>query len=266
MGSTPVVALSAERQQRGGALRQVAVLWALVLADTPLTLNEVARAVGAPRTSVHRTLTLLLHDGWVLAGGRPQRYWPSWKVVELGFHVARRQRLRPLLLDAALELARAVALPVFFGFYEHGEMVYTDYVDVRDGRVRPRLIASRFPAALTAYGRAVLAYQPPEELERALRLDLARHTPRAVPTRAELERVLRRIRARGYELSDRAHDPGIHGLAVPVREGQERATAALGVRLAGSVHGDAPAAILKPALAAAQRVAAELRDDPRLFP
>jgi IclR family pca regulon transcriptional regulator len=258
--------VAADDGAESGALRQVSLLWLLAQAEQPPTLNEVALALQAPRSSVHRLLHSLVGEGWVTSSGRPKRYAPSWKVVELGFQVARTHRARQVLVDAALDLAANVQSPVFLGFYEAGDMVYTDYVDVRGERVLPRLIATRFPAALTAYGRVALAYQPEDEVDRALRPDLSQFSRRPVPSRADLERVLSRVREQGYDVSQRGRDPGILGLAVPVFEGPSRVVAALGVRLQDPERNDSLQRVLGPALSAAQQAAADLRYEPSLFP
>jgi DNA-binding IclR family transcriptional regulator len=256
----------ADEAPEGGALRQISLLWLLAQADQPLTLNEVALALQAPRSSVHRLLHSLVGEGWVIGSGRPKRYAPSWKVVELGFQVARKHRARQVLVDAAIDLAAVVQSPVFLGFYERGDMLYTDYIDVRGERVLLRLIATRFPAVLTAYGRVALAYQPGDEVDRALRPDLTQLSRRPVPSRADLERVLSRIREQGYDVSQRGRDPGILGVAVPVFEGPNLVVAALGVRLQDPQRDESHQRVLGPALSAAQQAAADLRYEPSLFP
>ena len=54
-------------------------------------------------------------------------------------------------------------------------------------------------------------------------------TPRWRPDRAELDRALRDVRARGWALADEDLAPGVRSVATGVRDGQGRVVAAVNV-------------------------------------
>ena len=91
-------------------------------------------------------------------------------------------------------------------------------------------IGTRFPAAATSLGKVLLAGLPPAELDAVLaEPSRAGVQPRWQPHRAELDAVLREVRARGWALTDEQLAPGIRSVAAPLRDGGGRVIAAMNV-------------------------------------
>lgn len=91
-------------------------------------------------------------------------------------------------------------------------------------------IGTRFPAVATSMGKVLLAACEPDELTAVLahpgRSGIA---PRWQPDRAELDRVLREVRARGWAAADQDLAAGIRSVATGVRDGDGRVVAAINV-------------------------------------
>lgn len=247
-----------DKRQRKGAIRHLAVLSALAKAGAPLTLNETALALGAPRPSVHRLLTSLVHDGWLTISGSPRRYAPSLRVVELGFLVARQNHVRDVLLEAATELARLVQIKTYVALYEDGDVLFTDWVDVRGNRLIPELSGIRLPAPINVCGRVLLAYQPRTEIDRALSRELPQLTERTKTSRDEILSILSLIRERGYDVMDRENSAGVSGVAVPVFEDTDQIVASLGILIPGPLREAAVTPLLEPAFRIAQQASHDL--------
>jgi DNA-binding IclR family transcriptional regulator len=246
------------RDEQAGGTRHLAVLSALAEAGTALTLNEIALAVGVPRPSVHRLLGALVQQRWLTVHGSPRRYAPSWKVVELGFQVARRNRVREVLTQAAMNLAASVRSRSYVAFYEDGDVVFTDCVDVRGEQLMPLLMGLRLPAAINVCGRALLTFQSAEEIERALCRELPQMTERTITSKQEIMNRLTIVRQRGYDVMDRENTPGVSGVAVPVFDSSREAIAALGVLIPGQLREEAVDRLLDPTLRVAQQASADL--------
>jgi IclR family pca regulon transcriptional regulator len=91
-------------------------------------------------------------------------------------------------------------------------------------------IGTRFPAPATSLGKVLLAGLPPAELDAILaEPSRAGVRPRWQPDRAELDGVLREVRAKGWALTDEQLAPGIRSVAAPLRDGGGRVIAAMNV-------------------------------------
>ncbi len=91
-------------------------------------------------------------------------------------------------------------------------------------------VGTRFPAAATSLGKVLLAGLPPADVDTALgQPSRAGVQARWRPDRAELDDVLREVRARGWALTDEQLAPGIRSVAAPLRDAKGRALAAMNV-------------------------------------
>ena len=91
-------------------------------------------------------------------------------------------------------------------------------------------IGTRFPAVPTSLGKVLLAGLPAEDLDSVLaQPGRSGVQPRWQPARAELDAVLREVRAKGWALTDEQLAPGIRSVAAPLRDGAGRVIAALNV-------------------------------------
>src|SRR5262249_51367396 len=102
------------------------VLWFLTHAPEPATLAEIVRGTGHSRTTADRTLGRLCEAGWVSQEGRPKRFAPGMRVALMGMAMLRLNRARELALRYARELAQTARNSVGIGFYEKGDVIFTD--------------------------------------------------------------------------------------------------------------------------------------------
>lgn len=263
-----MVAEAVSRQPRvkaeteGRNLRHLEVLALLAEFDGPVGLTELADGLGIPLPSAHRLLGQLVKSGWVVITGKPRRYAPSLRVLELGFAMARANRPRNVLLDVAIPLVRKLNYPVWIGFYEQGDIVYTDWVEMRDGDVVTKVSGVRAPAGPHPGGRLLLAYRSAEEVEAALSRPLPQvQGASAVRTAEEMRAAIDAARERGYVVWDGEMGPVLSGLVVPVFGRREEAIGVLNVCIPGQLRDDVIESILGPALASAQQASGVLGFD-----
>jgi DNA-binding IclR family transcriptional regulator len=204
-----------------------------LLADSggaPQPLTEIARTLGAAKSSTSNVCTVLEESGLIQRRGAG--YVLGRRTVELGgAYLAGFDQVREFyrICSESPVLARElVQIAVLDG---------TDvlYLARHEGRAPLRLtagIGDRFPAALTAVGNALLAELPPGEVEARYgpRPDIPRLTDRSTTTLAGLHAKLDATRARGFALDEGEVFPNVVGLAltVPARTSGEQ-TLAIGV-------------------------------------
>jgi DNA-binding IclR family transcriptional regulator len=193
-----------------------------------LSLAELTRHLGLPKTSVHRVCGTLVERGWLLRDASG--------VYSLG--------IRALGLGAA-----AAELPIVVAFRpvaaellaRHNETVCLALLDgdaslfvAKAETTHPvRLVTavgSRLPAFAAASGRVLLADLPGEAVEIAY-AGRSLVTPTGVDLGGVLDllRLLARARDDGFAENVEETALGLHCLAVPVRNGRGRALAAMTV-------------------------------------
>jgi IclR family acetate operon transcriptional repressor len=234
-----------------GSLRALAVLELLAKATEPVTLTDLARWIDAPRPTIHGVLSTLVADGWVVSEGQPKRYRAAWRVAALGLAVARNSHVRRVALQAAIDLARTLRLSTGLSFYDSGYAVYTDTVDVPGDQILPHVEGVRVPAAVSANGRLMLAFQPDGEVQRALSLDLPHFTDHTIRDHDAILATLTQIRERGYEVGDREFSTRFSWVSVPIGASTDPVAAVLSVAFRGAATAEMVARLLGPALESA---------------
>jgi IclR family pca regulon transcriptional regulator len=113
---------------------------------------------------------------------------------------------------------------------DEGDIVYVARVAVPKIVTLAVTIGTRFPAYATSMGKVLLAAQNLNDLDGVLE-EPSRSgiVPRWQPSRSELDRELREVRAKGWALADQELAPGIRSIATGVRDGDGTVVAAINV-------------------------------------
>ncbi|MFI6935388.1 IclR family transcriptional regulator [Streptomyces sp. NPDC050287] len=212
-------ATSADSSRLVGSDRVLAVLKELARYPDGVGLEELTRAIGSPKPTVHRALGALRRAG--LAGQDTRgRYVLGDEFLRMAFahHEARPEhvRIRPVLEALADRFGETAHYAVLDG----REVVYRAKVDPPTGAVRlTSTVGGRNPAHATGVGKVLLAHQLGTLEEVAAWIGdspLVRRTPRTLCTAAGLYRDLRATRERGYAVDDQENESGVNCLSLPV--------------------------------------------------
>ncbi|MFF4771243.1 IclR family transcriptional regulator [Microtetraspora fusca] len=202
-----------------GSDRVLAVLKELSRYPDGVGLEELTRAIGSPKPTVHRALGALRRAGLADQDARGH-YMLGDEFLRMAFahHEARPEhvRIRPLLETLAARFGETAHYAVLDG----REVVYRAKVDPPTGAIRlTSTIGGRNPAHATAVGKLLLAYRldtPEAVAEWVGDAPLVRRTPHTRCTAEELYEELRAIRAQGYSVDDQENEVGINCVALPV--------------------------------------------------
>ncbi|OBF49476.1 IclR family transcriptional regulator [Mycobacterium sp. 852002-50816_SCH5313054-b] len=172
-----------------------------------LTLAQLVRRTGLPRSSAHRMLERLVQLRWLRRTGRD--YELGMRLVELGSLAVHQDPLvraaGPLLGD----LHRATGFVVHLAVLDGPDIVYLEKVG--DQRV-PTRVGGREPAHCTAAGKAILAYRD-EDAELDLRV---RRTKYSISGGAQLAAELAKVRAHGVAFEREESLLGFGCVAAPI--------------------------------------------------
>jgi DNA-binding IclR family transcriptional regulator len=190
-----------------------------VLHDSPegLTLAEVARRVGLPRSTVHRIVGTLELEGFV-AGGRADarlRLGP-----ELGRLAATsRTKLLQVTRPFMEQLAAAVKETVDLAVLRDERVLFIDQIAPSRRLRADSVVGELFPAYCTANGKALLATLSEPALEAVLPRRLPRLTEKTITSRAELLAELARVRAEGVAFDREEHTERICAVGAAIHDG-----------------------------------------------
>jgi IclR family transcriptional regulator, acetate operon repressor len=212
--------------------------------------RDLARATGLPQATCNRIAARLVAER--LLAEEPAGLRLGLRLFELGTQAG---QAGLTLLDVAgpylLDLHGALGWTVQLAVLDGDAVLYLLKIDARG---RPRLgtrIAGRFPPHVTGAGKALLAFSPPELVDEILdRNVLTARTPSTITSRPVLLKELRATRRRGYAIDRGEFQPGLIGVALPIRPSGQ---------LIGAVTLTGPAEAFDPPRAAhAARVVAQM--------
>ncbi|MFE0326249.1 IclR family transcriptional regulator [Streptomyces sp. NPDC058960] len=202
----------------------------------PVTVGELTKLFGLPKSTVQRTLVTLNEAGWLRANRRDTTRW------EIG---ARVLAVRPAALQGSSLFAAArepmIRLRDTLNETIHLSvpdalqgMVVVDRVDC-DHAVRTfHAIGATSPLHATAAGRAVLAHLPKQDIEELIARGLERFSDTTPADPDELRAELDRVRADGYAVNRNQYRPGVCALAAPVLDESGTPLAAVAISMPDS--------------------------------
>src|SRR5690242_19687525 len=156
-----------------------------------LTLAQIVRRTGLPRSSAHRMLERLVALRWLRRSGRD--YQLGIRLVELGSLAVHQDRLHKSALPLLHELHRATGLVVHLAVLDGSDVFYLEKIGDRMTAAIPTRVGGRQPAHCTAVGKAILAYNN-DAADVNL---LVRKTRYSIGTAPQLSAELDKVRAHG---------------------------------------------------------------------
>lgn len=227
--------------------------------DRPeMTISEVAELNDLSRASARRILLTLAELGYVKDRGT--KYSLSPKTLSLGYGFLSSAGVADVIAPHIAELSADIRESVSAAVLEGSEVIYvarsapTKVMQVRIS------IGSRFPAAATSLGRALLSDLPQEKLLEVLKNKPPQMaTPFTKTAIKDLQAAIEIVRKQGYAFVDQELELGLKSIAVPIRGGDGSVVAALNVATVGKTSRTTLERSLLPALrACAKDIEAEL--------
>jgi DNA-binding IclR family transcriptional regulator len=194
-----------------------------------LGVMRIAELVGREKSQVSRTLKTLEDCGMLSRDGETLQYRLSWKLLALAARAGNHQ-----LIEAAPPILERLV----------SRLEETAYLNVLQGnevltiatQPSPRFISATgavgglTPGYCTSAGRALLLDHTPDQIRALFRnVAFVAHAPRVPRDTEELIERVRRARSDGVAVADEEYEPGLTGIAAPVRDSRDRIVAALNV-------------------------------------
>jgi IclR family transcriptional regulator, KDG regulon repressor len=192
-------------------------------------ISSLAQRLGLAKSTVHRLATTLIEAGMLEQNPETGKYRLGLMVFELGALVRRKMDVyneaKPWLYALRDQTGETVhlAVPARQG------IVYINFMESQKAIRMSSGIGQRKPLHCTAEGKAILAFQAPEIVERIIAAGLEQFTPKTITDIGALRDELAVVRARGYAVDDEEYELGMRCLAAPVRDDSGNLAAAVGI-------------------------------------
>lgn len=184
-------------------------------AHRAMTLAEICAKTGYPRSTTHRLLAAMREVGFIEQDRERDSYRLGLRLFELGNTVLANLELNRegrSIVDALHRLTNhAVHLAVFDG---HRAVV------IQRTEAEPMLsntMVENSPVHCTSVGKAILAYQPFDIVERVIGAGLQRFTETTITEPDALRAELLKTRERGFAIDEGEHQPGLRCVGAPIR-------------------------------------------------
>ena len=210
-----------ETRTPNGADRVLAILNLLGAYPEGIGLNDLARLVHSPRSSVHRALSVLRRAD-LIEQDRNSHYRLGYGLLKLAFSYYEELdevgRVRPILAALAAEFGETT----HYAILDVNEVVYLAKVQSPLARFHMKsAIGGRNPAYCTGVGKAMLAftlntYEAVEEFVGAHQSEFRRYTPQTLTTPDEIHEEFLKIRREGYAADREEHEEGVNCIAIPL--------------------------------------------------
>lgn len=174
-----------------------------------LTLAQIVRRTGLPRSSAHRMLERLVQLRWLRRDGRD--YELGMRLIELGSLALHQDRIHRAAIPLMRDLHRATGLVVHLAVLSGADVVYLEKIGGQMVAAIPTRVGGRQPAHCTAVGKAILADNPPAEVSLN-----SRKTRFSIATEQQLAAELAKTRARGVAFEREESLPGFGCVAAPI--------------------------------------------------
>lgn len=225
--------------------------------DEPrLTPTQVAQRTGITRTAARRYLLSLVHYGYAATDGR--QFWLRPRVLRLGESYLASARLPRLVQPFIQRVSLQTGETVNFSVLDGHEIVYLARSNPPRFLSIGYQVGTRVPAHVVCPGFVLAGLMDDAALDDWIAAhDWAVFTPHTLVDPQRFRRLARQARTQGHWVAEQMLDPGLRGVAVPLRDRRGEPCGAVGMTVQVQAH--SPEQVLERLLPALQQVAAELR-------
>lgn len=178
-----------------------------------MTLSELSRASGLPKSTVHRLLARLVELGAV------EHHRSGYKIglglLQLGSSTPAGY-MRDLAMPYLTKLHQWSGQPVHMAVLRQYDVVYLERLTVSDAPASIAAVGARLPANCTAIGKALLAHENLDDLRDFLPSPLPAMTPNSITEIDALIEQLRNVRAEGVARESEEAQLGLACMAAPI--------------------------------------------------
>lgn len=182
-----------------------------------LSLPEIVKKTGLPKSSVHCILVTLQRQGYLYRNENTSRYMFGLKLFSLANMAVSGLKLRQQAAPYLYPLMQQTGMTTHMAILEHNEAILIEKIDPVGASRQATWLGKRMEVHCTGIGKAIIAYLPEERLNELLReRPLPRHNENTIASAKRLKDDLAATAKRGYSIDDEEDEIGHRCIGVPV--------------------------------------------------
>ncbi len=210
--------------------RSMKILELLAQSQRGLTLSDISRKLGIPKSSAHVLIKTLEVMGYLKSSKINGRYCFGLKLVSLSNmaleNLDLREQARPFLQHLMLRTGLTVHLAILEG----AEAVIIEKIEAPGMLRLATWVGRRLDANSSGVGKALLAFTAEGNCDqRFTGRPMARHNKNTISSLERLARELKKVRELGYAFEDEEGEIGFRCIGVPLYDSANRVIAAVSV-------------------------------------
>jgi DNA-binding IclR family transcriptional regulator len=181
-----------------------------------LTLTELAKRLGLPRSTMHRLVSALVKEGLLVSPPRAGRVRIGNEFVRIASasRLELRQQVEPLMRN----IFEATGETVDCSVLEGDQLRVIEVIPTQHHLRAFADVGATFPLHATSKGKSILAQFDNEALDTFLEGDFERFTPTTPTSRDVLKEEVERVRQDGIAFDEEEYTPGIAAAAIGARD------------------------------------------------
>jgi DNA-binding IclR family transcriptional regulator len=210
--------------------RAVMILKAFSLEKPERGVSELSRELGLHKSTASRLMKTLAESGLLTQNPETDRYRLGLDLIGLAAQVTGYLNVREIARSPLRQLAETCQETVNLSVLDGGQVVNLEQFVPHARQIKNvGRVGRRMCLHCTASGKALIAYQPQEQIDQMLQGQLERFTPHTITDPHLLKQDLARVRERGYAIAQEELEEGLNVVAAPVRDHTAQVIASVSV-------------------------------------
>ncbi len=191
----------------------------IISEEQEINLTSISKKVGLNKTTTYRILFALKENGYIKQL-KNKKYTLTFKMFRLGNRAVQNFDFVSVSKRIIIKLASEVEQVIHFVIQDGSQILYLDkYSPSKKKRVMTdSKVGKRAPMYCTASGKALLAFQPEENIRKVWEnTEIIKYTSRTITSYDTLLQDLKRIRKKGYSTEYEEYKLGVYCIGSPLR-------------------------------------------------
>lgn len=208
--------------------KMLRILDCFTLKGGQLSVGEISKLTGIPRSTAHRWVGILRDTGLLDQDCSRDVYRLGLRLIHLGHTALSSMDISREARHVLEALSRSAGARSHLCVFDGNQMIFvTRTIGGRAGRFNSTTVMESSPCYCTSVGKAVLAFQSKETIDRIIQQGFRAYTPNTITDPDQLREELHLTRERGYAVNNGEMDLSERCIGAPVRNAAGRVVAGL---------------------------------------
>lgn len=208
--------------------KMLRILDCFTLKNGKLSVGDISKLTGIPRSTAHRWVGILRDTGLLEQDNSRDVYRLGLRLIHLGHSALSSMDISREARHVLEALSRSAGARSHLCVFDGNQMIFvTRTIGGRAGRFNSTTVMESSPCYCTSVGKAVLAFQPEETVERIISQGLRSYTSNTITDPKRLRDELKLIHERGFAINNGEMELHERCIGAPVRNAAGRVIAGL---------------------------------------